>query len=461
MSSEPLGRTVTGAMAWSATGRFATMATTLVAQAFVARLLAPGEFGAYTLVISSAATVAFFSQAALPQSAVRLIAHAGTDGAAAVRGIVASVSRTTLAFTLVTVALSVGPLGEVVESTFPEVPIARIRIVFALLTGVRLVENVLPEVFRGLRDFRNASLFGGLASGVAIAGAFGALSLLDVDLGLAAIMWVTVLAALTPLLAGAVVLTRRVRTFPRPSARSPFDLRLLSPALWAGTAISFVITQMDLWVVGALRPQGDVALYGAAFRLSTLVMVPAAIANFVVPPLVVQMHARGERERLQRLLQTVAGIACVPAALLVGALVLFGDSVTDQVFGSYYRHAGPLVAILAAGKLGNVLTGACGITLVMTGGARANLVVMATNLVMTLALQVLAVHRFGLAGLAVATALGLVMQNLMLLVAARRRAGVWTFANPRLALERGGGWRGLRTAARDALRARGDDISGQ
>ena len=297
-----------------------------------------------------------------------------------------------------------------------------------------MVENVLPEAFRGLKDFRNASVFGGLASGVAMAAASATLLLLDVAVDLSTLAWVTLATVMVPVTAASLLMAARMRGLPRPTRRARLGLDLVSPMLWAGTAISFVITQMDLWVVGALRSQTDVALYGAAFRLSTLVMVPAAIANFVAPPLIVQLHERGETRRLQRLLQSIAGVASVPAMALVAVFVVAGGAVSQAVYGTFYGEAGALVAILAAGKLGNIVTGACGMTLIMTGGARENLVVMATNAAATVALQVLLVHRYGLAGLAAATAIGLVLQNLALLVAARRRAGVWTFANPWLAL---------------------------
>jgi O-antigen/teichoic acid export membrane protein len=86
--------------------------------------------------------------------------------------------------------------------------------------------------------------------------------------------------------------------------------------------------------------------------------------------------------------------------------------------------------VLALGKAVNVLTGACGLTLIMAGGQGQNLVVMIVTVVVTLPLQVLGLELFGITGLAAATAFGVLFQNVLLLVAVRRLVGISTQVTP-------------------------------
>jgi O-antigen/teichoic acid export membrane protein len=199
-------------------------------------------------------------------------------------------------------------------------------------------------------------------------------------------------------------------------------------------AVTFALTQSDLWTVGVFGHRRDVAVYSAAFRLSTLVMVPATVVTFVVSPFIVDLIAKGERARLQRLLRTVAAVAGLPSLLILTVMAVAGGSVVGLVFGDFYRRSGAVLALLTIGKIATVLTGACGVALIMGGHQRAHLGCVATSLVVTVPAQALAYETHGLAGLAIATSAGLVLQNVLLLLAARRLIGIWTHFGPRTAL---------------------------
>jgi O-antigen/teichoic acid export membrane protein len=158
--------------------------------------------------------------------------------------------------------------------------------------------------------------------------------------------------------------------------------------------------------------------------------VPATIANFVLPPLVVQMLATGKKRQLQAIVQSVSTVASVPALAIVLFFAVAGPLVCGLIFGPYYRDAGLVLAILALGKAANVLTGPCGTTLIMAGGRRQTLVIMLATTAVTLPMQVLGFKLWGITGVAVATAFGVLIQNLMQVVAVRRLTGISTWVTP-------------------------------
>jgi O-antigen/teichoic acid export membrane protein len=418
-------------MVWSSIGRFGTLAVTLVITALVARLLTPDDFGSYLLLVSSAATVALFAQAALPQTAVRSVAAAVVDERGnRARGAIGRVVRMTVVTALVALAVVASPARDLLQVAFPTVPFDAAFAGFVGIVAARLFENVWPEIFRGLKDFRNAAIFAGLASGAVLALLLVLLQLRDSRPTLNEILLVTALASGVALALASLLLWRRVRRLPRTTGERRFDFSLIDVTLWGGIALNFVVTQMDLWVVGALASPEDLALYGAAYRLSMVVQVPATIAQFVVPPLVVQLLAQRRKAQLQSVVQSVATVASVPSLAIVAFFALAGPLVCALVYGSFYADAGIVLAVLALGKAANVLTGACGVTLIMAGGRRQNLVAMIVTFVVTLPLQVLGFHLFGILGVAAATALGVLLQNVLLVIAVRRLVGISTLVAP-------------------------------
>jgi O-antigen/teichoic acid export membrane protein len=105
-----------------------------------------------------------------------------------------------------------------------------------------------------------------------------------------------------------------------------------------------------------------------------------------------------------------------------------------------------VLAVLAAGDLAFVLTGSCGLALWMTGHQRSTAVVATVFAVATLGTAVVMAQGFGMLGLAVTMAVGIVGQNIVLLLLARRRLGIWTHSYLRP--------RGVADAVASVVRAR-------
>jgi PST family polysaccharide transporter len=202
-------------MVWSSIGRFGTLAVTLVITALVARLLTPDDFGSYLLLVSSAATVALFAQAALPQTAVRSVAAAVVDERGnRARGAIGRVVRMTVVTALVALAVVASPARDLLQVAFPTVPFDAAFAGFVGIVAARLFENVWPEIFRGLKDFRNAAIFAGLASGAVLALLLVLLQLRDSRPTLNEILLVTALASGVALALASLLLWRRVGASP-------------------------------------------------------------------------------------------------------------------------------------------------------------------------------------------------------------------------------------------------------
>jgi O-antigen/teichoic acid export membrane protein len=185
---------------------------------------------------------------------------------------------------------------------------------------------------------------------------------------------------------------------------------------------------VDLWIVGAFRPEEDVAVFGAAARAVMLVVLPVLIINSVVSPLIAGMHAQRRTGELERALRVAATVATVPSFFTWAAFLVFGGPILGLLFGDFYREGAVVLALLSTGQLANVLVGACGAALTMTGHQRlAMLITIGGGLIMVVGGLAL-VTPYGIAGVAAATAAGIIATNVAYWLAVRHKTGMWTHA---------------------------------
>jgi O-antigen/teichoic acid export membrane protein len=186
------------------------------------------------------------------------------------------------------------------------------------------------------------------------------------------------------------------------------------------------VSQGDIIVVGAISSARNIGIYGAASRVSLLLLLPSVVLSTVLGSVVTDLHARGEIARLGRLLRRAALVATVPMLLITVVMWIFGRSILGLVFGDTYRSGALVLAILVVGPLVNTLSGLCGMTLVMTGHQRTMVWVAGFTGPLTIALEVAAGHIGGITGVAVASSFGTVLQNALLTFQAWRKIGILT-----------------------------------
>ena len=157
----------------------------------------------------------------------------------------------------------------------------------------------------------------------------------------------------------------------------------------------------DLFVLTRYASDAEVGIYSAALRAGQLMVLFLTSVSLMFSPFVADLHARGERDRLDKLFKSLTRwtlAATLPAFLL---LAIAPGSVL-RVFGSDFAGGEDALLILLAGQLVNVATGSVGFVLIMVGRTGWDLVVYGASLVLNLGLAFALCPRYGMAGAAVA-----------------------------------------------------------
>jgi O-antigen/teichoic acid export membrane protein len=403
---------------------------TLVFNAILARIVSHDTLGAYFLVVSMVTFGVTVAQLGLNISVVRFVSAArATENYRRARRAIALVFGICLISSVTLAVLVAAGLGQFVAVHVYHSPaVSGVITLAAIWIVLQSLMSLTAEAFRGFQRFWPATLFSGLAVDILLVIAYGSLWIGGVRPTLSEAVEISAGATGIAFLVGAVMLRRRVVRLRGSRGRIESDeiVRVSLPLLVSSVASFAVGTGIDLWVVGHFCTASDVALYGAASRLVFFVATPLIIISQVVPPIIAELHALGEREQLERALRTVSTLAGLPAALVLVIFGLAGGFVLSIAYGPFYSRAASVLVILSCARLVAVCTGSSGATLMMTGHQRTMMAITLCSACLSLGGEVVLAARFGMVGVAVATCVAQILQNALQVTFARLRVGVWT-----------------------------------
>ncbi len=415
---------------WAAIGQFWLAASSLLIHWLLARLLEPSEYGAYALLFSVANGGMILGALGLSQSLVRLVAESEGRGlpGRGVQAIDRSYAYTGGAAVVLAFVAGAWGVAWLAARVFDAPPMAAAAWPTAVWILALVFQTVTAEAFRGYHDIRAAVLFGGGLAAVLTAVGLGLAWLGDRSLELAPAVGLVAASTALCTAIGVFLLYRRLRSARPGGGLEPGAMRKVAWPMWVNGLTHFALTQISIWLVGIRLVEDQVALFGAAQRLVALIGMPLMVINAMTPPMIAEMYARGDRDRLERLLRFLAALAGLPAVLLCGLFLLLGEPVLELVFGEFYRAAWPVLVALGIGQAASVVAGSCGIALAMLGQQRILMVITLCCGVLTLFGSLAVLEEHGIHGVAAVTAGTMVLQNALFVWQAKRRTGLKTYA---------------------------------
>lgn len=424
--------------AWALGGRIALALTGLVTSALLGRLLSPRDLGIFFLTFSVVRFCSVLGSLGLSQVALRFVAESlgfGRPGRA----------RNVLSRILIIGAISTSTVGAIFF-LFGGPLVASLFRTPSLTTVVGLVagwifatsfQTLLGDVFRGFHDIRLFAIFGksvagfgSLMTGVLLTAGLAMLWVIGGNADLVTVMFFAVGSSLISVLLAGWLLGAKMKGLPsEEEPESSIGYKQVLGVAWpllVSDITLVTLAQASFWIVGAFRPEDEVAVFGAATRLIALVVMPLLIVNTVVSPLVAESYAQGKTDTLQKMLRLTATIAGLPALVVLLSFIFFGGPILGIVFGDYYSQGALILLALGLGNLVNVWVGSSGVTMAMTGHQKPAMVITVITGAITIAAGLISVNHYGALGVAVSAAAGMALQNVSMWLGVRLTTGMWT-----------------------------------
>ncbi len=406
--------------------RLTTTGLSYVALILLSRLLGPEGYGQYAYLMATVAILSPLAAVGLPTVVVREVAACRTLGNyARLRGVVVF-AFLVAGISLVGLALVYGLLHRLAGTWSSAAADDPLLLVLALLLLATL-GGPLGAIQGGLKRIVAAQVAGLVQPLATVLLLLLAWSAWRHPIDVRDTLLLAVLAAAMGL-SVTVVLTRQAwrQAIPRAPGGCRFEARR-----WLGAGLALAVlgvlstlnAQVDIvllrWLAGA-EPAG---IFQIATRNAHLLALLLGALIAPLGPLVAELHARGDRAALQRVVRRsirVVFLLTLPAALVMIAagnfyLALFGDG---------FAGARAALAILALAQLVNVGAGPVQLLLVMTGHQARVIPAMAWSALANIVLNLALIPSFGATGAACATAVSIVLWNLALSHQVRRHLGI-------------------------------------
>jgi len=398
---------------WAIAARVVGIIAALAVNGLLARLLTPENMGVYFLIISVVSVAALVAQAGLPSSIVRLIAESmgKGDGERARVAIRLSVVFCGLFSLIVAGAFYFGVGQWAAIFIFKSTPMVKTIGVAAVLIIVTALQGLIVEIFRGFHDMRLASLFGGVTTPVFSVMAFGGIWLLQGYAGLHDILLLLLGGWLLSFFIAMVMLRPKFSMLHGGGDIDGKSLLKISIPMGVTSLAIFAANQGDLWVVGAFLPEQQAAVYGAVLRFVMIMTMTHSLVVAVVQSTIAEMYGEGDLQRVQRIAQGSALVACTSAFGLILVYVVFGHELLVGVFGEFYGVGYWSLLIICTGQFVGMLFGSAGMVLMMTGYQSQFMKLSLATASLGILLAIGLVTIYGMTGVAIAWGLGAVFQG--------------------------------------------------
>lgn len=410
--------------------------------ALLARLLSPPELGAYFLSLSIVFVLSSIGCFGLEQGTLRLVSEemALKQEGNVIKIII--VSFCTVQFVLVTIGAILWFWGPWLTSALFQdsilVPEAHLMGLWVVSLGLQIF---IGETFRGFHEIKFATLFTGTILGGGLSVILLLLFLLKKDISgepltLHAAIKYSIIANYISLLTGLSLLSHKLKSLkniPKGTANISNILNVSLP-LWISRISDIGMSHADIWLLGSFSSGTEVAVYGAAIRIVKFVSISLIVLNEVLAPMIARLNILSEKKHLEKIIKTTAGMALIAALPVFFLFSFFGKEIMTLLYGDYYKNGALVLIILTMAQLISVASGSCGYALGMTGHGATLMKINSFTLVMAVAIAYCIGKNYAAAGIAWSFAIAIIFRQILMLLAAKRCCGIWTYASPGLAI---------------------------
>ncbi len=410
-------------------GTIFTTAFGYVSKVYLARVLGAEALGIYALGMTVVGLVGIFGGLGLTWAASRFPpAYCSTGRLEDLRSFlgwsVLSLICANAVFALVVIAAR----HWISTSLYHTPALASYLYLFALIMFLGALTTFFAQLLTGYKEVAKRTLIANI--GGSLLTMFFTVVLVELGTGLWGYIVAQVSSAVIVLIALLWVTHRLTpsgaRFSFRPIHAPPREMFSFASAAFAMDIVGFLYSQTDKVVLGFYLNARSVGIYAVAATIVAFLPIALQSVNQIFSPTIADLHARGESAMLNRVVLILTKWIFGLTMPLAAVVVVF-SRVLMRVFGHDFEAGWVILVIGAAGQLVNCAVGSVGYLLLMSGNERRLVKIQLVTGVLTVSLCLLLVPRWGIAGAAVAAALGNAGSNAWCLWEVKKVLGLFPY----------------------------------
>ncbi|CAB50085.1 flippase [Pyrococcus abyssi] len=198
------------------------------------------------------------------------------------------------------------------------------------------------------------------------------------------------------------------------------------PLLLSGI-LGFVMTWTDTLMIGYYLTSREVGIYNSATPLAKMLPIFLASFSYLYMPISSQLYAQGKVKEMGRVYQMTTKWTFLLTLPMFLMLVLFPQATISFIFGEKYLDASVALQILAIGFMFHTFLGLNGLTLVIIGESKLNMIGDLIAALSNILLNIALIPFYGVNGAAFATSVSYIVANFFRSFWLYRKTGIHPF----------------------------------
>ena len=200
-------------------------------------------------------------------------------------------------------------------------------------------------------------------------------------------------------------------------------IQMAKPLLFV-SATTLLASSIDVIMLGWLSTSENVGLYTVATRLVIFIAFFLQITNAAISPKIAAFYANQNIGEIKAIVQQVTFGLLVIGFITTLGFVIFGKDILS-LWGQEFTSAYFCLLILCIGQFVNITTGCSGILLIMSGHEKVFSYLSGASFFTNLVLNYIFIQSYGILGAAIATSFTISVENILKVILAKRKTGVW------------------------------------
>ena len=212
------------------------------------------------------------------------------------------------------------------------------------------------------------------------------------------------------------------------------ELVIFSLPLMLTGILAFIMTRTDTLMLGYYLNSEIVGIYNAAAPLASMLPIFLNSTGFLYMPIASQLYAQGKLREMGRVYQILTKWVFLLTLPAFAVMFLFPEAVINFFFGAKYLGASKALQILALGFMFHTFLGLNGLSLIVIGEPKLNLIGNSFAAILNIIFNVVLIPLYGLEGAAIATAVSYFVANVFRSFWLYRKAKIhpfsWNYVKP-------------------------------